>query len=220
MYRRPFFIPLRPIFVSASLCVLFISHLQAQTGLTQGSVAGMVTDAASNAIVGARIALSSPDKAIVRATLTGSAGTFAITGLLSGTYRIDISASGFATYRNDSVVIAVGRDAHIDAELSPAHGKQEVRVQSSAEAMDTSQSSPVTNIDRDRVEELPIPSRNYLSFTLLAPSLGTANPALGLQSPGAAGEGGFSAGGLRPSCNALYIDGVDDNDAYTGLSRT
>lgn len=211
---------LRVVLAVALFCMFFIPSLRPQTGLTQGGTSGRVTDAAGSAIAGAQIAVASPDRTILRRTTTDSDGAFAITGLPSGTYRIEIAAPGFAPYRNDSVVIAVGRNTRIDAELAPARERQQVRVRANAEAMDTSQSSPVTNIDRDRIEELPIPSRNYLSFTLLAPSLGSANPALGVQSPGAAVEGGFSAGGLRPSSNALYIDGVDDNDEYTGLSRT
>ncbi len=212
--------PLRLILAVAFFCMSFIPSLRPQTGLTQGGTSGTVTDAAGSAIAGAQIALASPDRTILRRTTTDSDGAFAIAGLPSGTYRMEIAAPSFASYRNDSVVIAVGRNARIDAELVPAHASQQIRVQSRTEALDTSQSSPVTNIDRDRIEELPIPSRNYLSFTLLAPSLGTANPSLSVQAPGAAAEGGFSAGGLRPSSNALSIDGVDDNDEYTGLSRT
>jgi hypothetical protein len=77
----------------------------------------------------------------------------------------------------------------------------------------------VVNIDRDRVEELPIPSRNYLTFVLLSPQVAAANPAL--QQQGLMGSGGsFSFGGLRPGSNAIYLDGVNDNDEYIGSSRT
>ncbi|MGI8770831.1 MAG: carboxypeptidase regulatory-like domain-containing protein [Acidobacteriaceae bacterium] len=184
-----------------------------------GSVSGTVTDTSGAAIAGAHVTVSAPDKTTVYDATAGQDGGFAIAGIPSGTYRMEINAPGFAQYRNESVAIAVGRDLRIHAQLAPAQASQHVTVQARAEALDTSQTSPVTNIDRDRIEELPIPSRNYLSFTLLAPTLTPANPALGRQVP-ATGEGGFSAGGLRPSSNALYIDGVDDNDEHTGLSRT
>jgi hypothetical protein len=71
-------------------------------------------------------------------------------------------------------------------------------VESQTEALYTSQTSPVANIDRDRIEELPIPSRNFLNFVLLAPAIAAANPALARQTPGAE-SGGFIAGGLRPT---------------------
>lgn len=218
----------RPVFAAslrsavgfAFLTVFFSLSLQAQTSLVHGSISGTVTDTTGSVIPGARVEISTADKAIARATATGPDGAFALAGLPSGAYRIEITALGFAPYQNESIAIAVGRNLRVDAQLTPASSNQQVTVEAQPEALDTSQSSPVTNIDRDRIEELPIPSRNYLSFTLLAPSLGSANPALGIQAPAAADQGGFSAGGLRPSSNALYIDGVDDNDEYTGLSRT
>ncbi len=168
---------------------------------------------------GAQVTLSSPDKTTVRNVTTGPNGNFRLAGLPTGTYRLKITESGFTPYWNDSVVIAIGRDLRVNTRLSPALANQHITVPSQIDALDTSQSSSVTNIDGDRIEELPIPSRNYLSFTLLAPALASANPVYGRQAPVADG-GGFSTGGLRPSSNALYIDGVDDNDEYTGLSRT
>ncbi|HUV97576.1 MAG TPA: TonB-dependent receptor [Acidobacteriaceae bacterium] len=178
-----------------------------------------MTDTTGAAVSGANIALSSLDNATNRTAISGPDGAFAIGNLQSGTYTITITAAGFALYRNPSVVVAVGRQTRQDAKLVPEQSHQQVTVQAETVALDTSQSSPVTNIDRDRIEELPIPSRNYLNFALLSPALASANPALARQAPGLS-ESGFSTGGLRPSSNALYIDGVDDNDEYTGLSRT
>jgi outer membrane receptor protein involved in Fe transport len=74
------------------------------------------------------------------------------------------------------------------------------------------------NIDRDRVEELPIPSRNYLTFVLLSPQVAAANPAL-QQGPSQSASG-FSFGGLRPGSNAVYLDEMNDSDEYSGGSRT
>jgi hypothetical protein len=92
-------------------------------------------------------------------------------------------------------------------------------VTASQTAFDTSQTSSVVNIDRDRVEELPIPNRNYLTFVALSPQAAPANPALTQQTL-AQGNGGFSFGGLRPGSNAVSIDGVNDDDEYSGSSRT
>jgi hypothetical protein len=210
----------RRLVLAAAFFLFFTECLPAQTRLAHGSVSGTVTDTTGSVIAGANVTLASPDKTMVRTTVASSDGTFAIAGIASGTYRVEIAAPGFAGYRNDGVVVSVGRNVRVNAHLAPAHASQQVNVEAGTEALDTSQSSPVTSIDRDRIEELPIPNRNYLAFTLLAPSLGTSNPELGQQFPGTAAEGGFSAGGLRPSSNSLYIDGSEDDDEYTGLSRT
>lgn len=217
--RADFSILLRFAFACFLLSVSTSPMLRAQTGLMQGSVSGDVTDSTGAALPGAKITLSSLDSATLRTAVSASDGSFIFANLPSGAYRLQITARGFVPYRNQSVIVAVGRSVRLDARLAPAGAQQQITVQARTPTLDTSQTSPVTNIDRDRIEELPIPSRNYLNFTLLSPALAAANPAFA-QHASVAGEGGFSAGGLRPSSNALYIDGVEDSDEYTGLSRT
>jgi hypothetical protein len=98
--------------------------------------------------------------------------------------------------------------------LSPASTSTEVTVTSQPSALDTSQTS------QERIEELPVRSRNYLDFVLLAPGVSSApapSPASG-SSP-LAGSG-FTFGGLRSRSNNVSIDGLDNNDEYTGSSRT
>ena len=210
---------LRPFFVILILFAFFLPRIAAQAGLTQGSLSGSVTDISGAVVPGARVVLFSQDHSITRNSTTAPDGTFSVVALASGTWQMQISAPGFAAYQNSSVAIAVGRNTRIDVRLALARAAEQVSVKSQATALDVSQTSPVTNIDRDRIEELPIPNRNYLSFTLLSPALSAANPAVSRHTPGAEASG-FSTGGLRPSSNALYIDGTDDNDEFTGLSRT
>jgi hypothetical protein len=217
--RSGYAAPLRPIFLSLLVLLSFLPLLHAQAGPVQGGISGTALDSTGATVAGARVTLSTYDHPAIATAVTGPDGGFRFSGLQSGAYQIEIAAPGFAIYKNASLAVAVGRETWLDATLQPAQATQQVTVQAQAETLDISQSAPVTNIDKDRIEELPIPSRNYLNFTLLSPALEGANPALARQTPGAA-EGGFSAGGLRPSSNALYIDGVDDNDEYTGLSRT
>jgi Carboxypeptidase regulatory-like domain len=209
----------RRFFALLTIASLFCIHSHAQTGPAAGGLEGTVTDSSGAVIPSVQITLSSQDSSTVRAAVSGADGVFTVLNLPSGTYTLAVNAPGFAPYRNSSVAIAVGRMTQLDVRLIPARQSQQVTVEAQTSALDTTQSSPVTNIDRDRIEELPIPSRNYLNFALLSPALSSANPALARFSP-TASEGGFSSGGLRPSSNALYIDGVDDDDEYTGLSRT
>ncbi len=59
---------------------------------------------------------------------------------------------------------------------------QTVNVPLSYYAFDKSQTFVGDYIDRDRIEELPIPNRNYLSFVALSPQASPANPATAQQS--------------------------------------
>src|SRR5262249_57882704 len=69
--------------------------------------------------------------------------------------------------------------------------------------------------------ELPVQSRDYLHFVLLAPGVASSQPAgAASQTQSALPDSGFSFAGLRPRSNALTIDGLDNNDRYSGTSRT
>lgn len=205
------------------VALLFLAVLQpwgsGQSVLTPGRLSGTVTDPAGAVIGGAQVLVSSPDNTVVRRARTGSDGIFVVAGLPSGTYELTVAAAGFGSYRDSALAIAVGRETQVNVQLAPARAAQQVTVHARTEALDTSQTSPVANIDRDRIEELPIPSRNYLNFALLSPAVEPANPATAQGAPQTRAAG-FSADGLRPSSNAVYIDGSDDNDETSGLSRT
>jgi hypothetical protein len=64
-----------------------------------------------------------------------------------------------------------------------------------------------------------VQGRDYLHFVLLAPGV-VASPPGGASQTGALRDSGFSFAGLRPRSNMLTIDGLDNNDRYSGTSRT
>jgi hypothetical protein len=169
-------------------------------------------------IAAAHIVLIAPDSTPREATAAAD-GSFNLRDLPSGSFTIRVSADGFSTLERSSVAVAVGRTNHLVLKLALAEAKQTVAVSAAPVSFDTSQTSSVVNIDRDRVEELPIPSRNYLSFVLLSPQVAAANPAV-LQQGLTQSSGSFSFGGLRPGSNAVYLDDVNDDDEYSGGSRT
>ncbi|PYU46846.1 MAG: hypothetical protein DMG53_11040, partial [Acidobacteria bacterium] len=63
-------------------------------------------------------------------------------------------------------------------------------------------------------------SRNYLDFVLLAPGVSSSPIASGVSGSTPLIGSGFTFGGLRSRSNNLSIDGLDNNDEYTGSSRT
>ncbi|HEV2417003.1 MAG TPA: TonB-dependent receptor [Terriglobia bacterium] len=203
-------------FLLLAICAALpvVSFAQANNA---GVVAGVIVGPDGNPVAGATVALSAFDAPVHTAT-SADDGSFLLRDLASGGYTIKTTAASFAP-DEETVSVAVGRTTHLSIRLSVASTQQNVNVTAAPVTFDTSQTSSVVNIDRDRVEELPIPSRNYLTFVLLSPQVAAANPALQQQGT-TPGGGTFSFGGLRPGSNAIYLDGVNDNDEYTGSSRT
>lgn len=196
--------------ISSIVCVAQLS--------STGTVSGTVIAPDGNPVSGAVVTLSGIEGPAHTVT-SAQDGSFLIKELPSGTYTLKATSPGFAVHDESSVIVAVGRTTHLSIRLTVASTQQTVDVSAVPVSFDTSQTSSVVNIDRDRVEELPIPSRNYLTFVLLSPQVAAANPAL-LQQGLTQSTGSFSFGGLRPGSNAVYLDEVNDNDEYSGGSRT
>lgn len=201
----------------AVVCAVWAPVIGAQSS-SGGVVAGSVVASDGAPVSGVAVSLREVDGPS-SSTFSGADGTFAVEHLASGAYTLTASAPGFAPYQESGVNVAIGRTTRVAVHLVLAAAQETVTVSASPSALDTTQTSSVVNVDRDRVEELPIPNRNYLTFVLLSPQAMPANPALSRF--GAAGSSlAFSFGGLRPRSNAVYLDGVGDNDEYTGGSRT
>jgi len=117
-------------------------------------------------------------------------------------------------------VLSLGQTSHVDIVLSLASASEQVTVRAQTADLDTSQTSVVSSVDQERIEELPLRSRNYLDFVLLAPGVSTSPPSGTVNASTPLAGSGFTFGGLRPNSNNVSIDGLDNNDEFTGASRT
>jgi hypothetical protein len=147
-------------------------------------------------------------------------GFFRAGQLAVGTYEVRVEEAGFAPYRQTGVVLSLGQTVHLGIVLSPASASEKVTVSAQPSAIDTSQTSVVSSVDQERIEELPVRSRNYLDFVLLAPGVSSSPAASAVSGSTPLTGSGFTFGGLRPRSNNVSIDGLDNNDEYTGSSRT
>ena len=184
-------------------------------------VEGTVVDLSGAAIADAVISIRNGDTSQVRVTATGREGSFRIPATPVGTYEVRVESSGFAPYMHSGITLSIGQTAHLAIVLVPAGVVETVAVSGQPPPLDPAQTSVVTTVDTERIEELPVRSRNYLEFVLLAPGVArTPATAQGSGASSALPDSGFSFGGLRPRSNKLSIDGLDNNDDFSGASRT
>ena len=182
---------------------------------------GTVQDSSGAVVAGATVTIRNPDTNLTRTAQTDSFGTFRFEDLPIGTYEMRVVSGGFTPYAHAGVTLAIGQTARMLAVLRPAGVVEEVSVTVQPPPLDARQTSVATVIDTERIEELPVRSRNYLEFTLLAPGVTrTSPPATGGAVTSVLPSSGFSFEGLRPRSNTLTIDGVDNTDEFTGSSRT
>ncbi len=121
---------------------------------------------------------------------------------------------------HEGLTLAIGATVKVAITLAPATVSTTVTVSAQAPALDVSRTAVATIIDPERIEELPVRSRHYLDFVLLAPGVASSQPGGRSAAPSALPDSGFSFAGLRPRSNMLTIDGLNNSDEFSGASRT
>jgi hypothetical protein len=205
----------------ARLVVLGIAFsCAAQTSRVAGTVQGSVIDQTGSAVAGAAVTLRSQGTNQTRTISTNPEGSFHAGELPVGQYELRVESPGFSPYANNAIVVSIGRVVQVAVRLVPATVQQRITVSEQPPPIDPGQTAEATTIDHARIEESPVVSRNYLDFVLLAPQLTRSNSQGATGGRSAFADSGFSFAGLRPRSNSLYIDGVENNDEFTGAART
>src|SRR6266404_4048585 len=197
--------------------------IRAQDSATTATLTGTVRDTAGAAVSSTTINLRNSATNQSRRINTESDGGYRVVALPVGEYEVRAEAEGFKPYANAIVTLALGHTTILDITLQPAGLNAEVTVTDRPPAIDASQTATTTSIDPERIEELPVNSRNYLEFTLLAPGVAPSSrqsaSGVGATQAGPLADSGFTFGGLRPRSNAISIDGLDNTDETTGAAR-
>jgi hypothetical protein len=199
---------------------LLASCAVAQTSSVSGALEGSVADTTGGRIPGVRVTVRDPATRRAREVPTNAEGGFHISELPPGQYEVVVSQPGFAAYRHAGVTVPLGVTVHLEIVLLSAAVTTAITVTAQPPAIDPEQTSVTATVDKERIEELPVESRNYLNFALLAPGVTASAQQPGRQSAAPLADSGFTFGGLRGRSNNVTIDGLDNNDEYIGASRT
>src|SRR5882762_3980666 len=197
--------------IAVSLALLSCAaNAAAQASRVGATFEGIVRDTSGAVIPNSKITLHNPLTNQSRTVTTDEQGFFRAEQLAVGTYEIRVEQTGFAPYRQAGVGASLGQNVHLDIVLTPASSSEQVTVNARPSSLDPSQTSVVSSVDQERIEELPVRSRNYLDFVLLAPGVSSSPTASGANGSTPLTGSGFTFGGLRSRSNNLSIDGLDN----------
>jgi hypothetical protein len=87
----------RALTIFLTLALLF-SGMTSFGQTTTATITGTVTDPSGAVVPSAKVSVTSETEGTVRDVLTGSTGVFTVPNLNVGRYRLQVTASGFATY--------------------------------------------------------------------------------------------------------------------------
>src|SRR5881398_2542669 len=199
-------------------CLAFLLYTSTASGqAVYGSIIGTVTDPQGNAVVGAKVTVSSLAKGTAEETTRNESFNYTVTHLIPDSYRIKIEAQGFKAYDVASVQISADTSVHVDAQLQVGAVTQSIEVTGEVPQLKTDRADVAITFNEKYVEDLPILNRNFTNFELLSPGTqklvgwshaATENPQGGQQ---------IFVNGQHFAGTAFELDGTDNQDPILGI---
>jgi hypothetical protein len=187
-----------------------VGFAQANSELT-----GIVTDQTGALVAGAAIVLVDPATGISKATRSGSAGFYDISGLNPAKYDLEVSASGFESYVQNSISVNVSSTARVDVKLTVGAQSQTVTVEANALTIQTDSNVISTLISSDQISEIATENRTFGALAALG--LGVSSGMPDNNTPSAISANFYlSINGLRSTHNIWIIDGGEADDRGGG----
>jgi Carboxypeptidase regulatory-like domain/TonB-dependent Receptor Plug Domain len=200
-------IAIQPAVLALLISLWVPGTLLAQT--TTGRILGTVHDSQDAAISGAKVTTTDTQRNIVRTTMTDESGDYAVADLQPSTYKVLVEAKGFNSYQAAGVLLEVGKDVRVDANLKTGDSTLVITVEEEIPMLDTTTSELGGTLSNKEINDLPLNGRNYENLLQLRPGV--------MRYPG----GGFSttsSNGLRAEDNAYLIDGLFNSEPFSGQS--
>jgi len=178
-------------------------------------VSGTVTDPSGAVLPGVDVTVTQTDTGLMRSVVTNETGSYSMTSLPVGPYRLEAALPGFRTYVRTGIVLTVGASPVVNLALEVGQVSETVEVLANATQVETRTTGIGQVIDNVRVLELPLNARQVTELILLS---------------GAAISGGaqgtqrnyptlsISVGGGMNNGLTYMLDGGTHNDPFNNLN--
>jgi Carboxypeptidase regulatory-like domain/TonB dependent receptor-like, beta-barrel/TonB-dependent Receptor Plug Domain len=199
-------------------CALFVTTVSVLSVLSGASssaqqaggsaLQGRVIDQQQGVLPGTAIVVTNQDNGTFRETVSGPEGTFFVTGLQPGRYKITADLTGFKKFTREDVSLQLGSTQTVELKLEVGGLTEAVTVSEDAPPVDLTSVRVGGNVGSKELLDLPSPTRNFIAFVAVVP---------GIQyNPSAEGSDSISVNGQSNNQVTFVLDGgnnTDDNSA-------
>ncbi|HYA23337.1 MAG TPA: TonB-dependent receptor [Terriglobales bacterium] len=195
------------------LFFLLLAWAMAWASIT-GSISGVVTDSSGAVITGAKVVAINLDTGVRTTLSTDSKGFYNFASLPVGKYDVEISQTGFRTFKKTGLVIDANSALRADATLPVGATSEKVEVNSDAVHVETESTQMGEVITGKTITAVPLNGRAFTDLLALQPGVSPYNSG----DTGMAGindrpvDGGLNAGnqsvnGEREAANGFMVNG-------------
>jgi hypothetical protein len=175
-------------------------------------LSGVVRDESGGVLPGVTVTVTQTDTGVTRTVVTEGEGSYVISNLPLGPYRLEVSLQGFRTYVQTGIVLQVGASPTINATLAVGNLEESVTVDAAAPLVDVQSAGISEVVENERIVELPLQGRQVTNLIVLAGAAVNTGDVSG-QRNRSDSVAISVAGGLRTGV-AYVLDGAMHNDPY------
>ena len=204
----------RNVFLGALTLLLTAASASAQ--LSTAELSGRVTDTSGAVLPGVTVTMTQTNTQATRTAVTDADGTYVISNLPTGPYRLEVGLQGFRSYVQNGIVLQVGERPTINVSLELGNVAETITVEGAAPLIDVKSSGIKDVVENERIVELPLQGRQVTDLIVLAGgAVNTGSPNSrnfgGCDSCGGKAVNIAVAGGLNFGV-AYLLDGAIHND--------
>ncbi len=166
-----------------------------------------------------KVSISNPATGERHTVETDADGGYRFPNLLPGTYKVEISQTGFKQYLRDNIAVQVESTIRLDVPMQVGDLSQQIEVSAAAPLLQTENASLSQVINARSVEELPLNGRNILNLVNLSPGVVPQGSTDGnLTGKNVFAAGNYQIGGGTANQSVTLFDGVPVNITYGNVT--
>ena len=203
--------------LTASLTAIFtITALAQSTAVVQ--ITGVVTDAGGASVPVAAIRATQVETGFTRNAETSPDGSYILSNLPIGPYKLEVSAKGFKSYLQQGIILQVNTNPVVNIVLQVGDLAQQIEISANATMVETQVNGISQVIDQQRVVDLPLNGRQPTQLILLSGGAVTAPPSDMASTKNYPTSTTISVGGGQANGTYYLLDGADHNDAFGSIN--
>ena len=202
---------------NCSICavILLLTTAPAWAQLATAELNGRVTDSSGAVLPGATVTATQTATGLARTVVTDEKGSYLISNLPTGPYRLEISLQGFRSYVQTGLVLQVGATPTINATLELGALEESVTVEAAAPIVDVRSAGISNVVENERILELPLNGRNAAELVL---SVGAAVQTGTVSARGMPGGVNISVAGGLSTGVGYSLDGAQHNNPQQNVN--
>jgi hypothetical protein len=204
----------RVVAVVCGFVLCFGMFLAAQTATT--SLRGTVYDPKGAVIAGATVTVTNSATGFTRSATTNDRGEYQLLELPPATYKLEVTAAGFARVEQGGIQLLVSTPATVNPRMQIEGGTTMVEVAGAAPMVNTVDASLGHAFDTAQIADLPFEGRDPTGILSLQAGVVFTGNSSNINPMSDSRSG--SVNGARSDQTNITLDGVDNNDQLLGTA--